>query len=87
MSAKLQQWAEKVIQVSRRLQMTVAASVCEIDNTPIPFPKTRGELDAIYDRLDKEGIEATMIAYAKLFPAPADGDDEGAADPKDAAKK
>jgi hypothetical protein len=79
--------AEKTISISRRLQITLAASVCEIDNNPIPFPRTRGELDAIYDRLDKEGVEAAMIAYARLFPKQTEPEDEGAADTTEAAKK
>lgn len=77
---------EKTISISRRLQITLAAAVCEMDNNPIPFPKTRGELDAIYDRLDREGIEATMIAYGRLFPAKA-AEDEEAGDPMAEAKK
>jgi hypothetical protein len=39
--------AEVTMKIPRRLQMNVAAAVCEIDNTPIPFAKTRGELAQI----------------------------------------
>jgi hypothetical protein len=76
---------EKTIQIQRRFQMTIAAAVCEMDNIPIPFARNRGELDAIYDRLDNEGIEAAMIAYSRLFPAKAD--DEEAVETVDEAKK
>lgn len=47
----------------------LAASVCEIDGIPIPFPNSRGELDAIIDRLDGEGMAAARIAWQKLFGA------------------
>lgn len=54
------------IKVSHRLPLQVAASVCEIDRVYIPFPKSRGELDAIFDRLDLEGMSAAMKAFARL---------------------
>ena len=44
----------------------ISAAVCEIDGLPIPFPKNRAELDAIYDRLDEEGIEAALKAATRL---------------------
>jgi hypothetical protein len=78
--------AEVVMKTPRRLQMTVAAAVCEIDNIPIPFARNRGELDAIYDRLDREGMSAAMACFFKLLPK-READDEGAADSKDEAKK
>lgn len=56
----------RMVKLSRRTQLLVAAAVCEIDGTPIPFPKTRGELDAITDRLDEEGLVAAMAAYALI---------------------
>jgi hypothetical protein len=68
---------EKTIGVSRRLQLTLAAAVCEVDGNPYPFVRTRGELDAVYDTLDREGIEAAMIAYARLFPTQAQGEEAG----------
>jgi hypothetical protein len=71
--------AEVVMKTPRRLQMTVAAAVCEIDNVPIPFARTRGELDAIYDRLDREGMNAAMSAFFKLLPKREESDDEGRA--------
>lgn len=77
---------EKTIKVSRRFNMIMAASVCEIDGVTFPFAKTRGELDAVYDKLDNEGLEAAMIAYARMFPAKEDGEEE-ASDVMDEAKK
>lgn len=52
--------------ISHRMPMFVAACVCEIDGVHIPFPNSRGELDAIYDRLDREGIDAAVKAYVRL---------------------
>jgi hypothetical protein len=49
-----------------RLPLAVAAAVCEIDGSPIPFAKSRAELDAIYDRLDEEGLAAASRALARL---------------------
>lgn len=46
--------------------VTLAAMVCEIDQIPIPFPKTRGELNAILDRLDVEGLDAANTAWKRL---------------------
>src|SRR5580692_3470521 len=40
----------------------LAAAVCELDQSPIPFPRSRGELDAILDRLDNEGLAAATKA-------------------------
>jgi hypothetical protein len=54
------------IQVPKRAPYFVCAMVCEVDGFPFTMPKTRGELDAVYDRLDKEGIEAAMKAYIRL---------------------
>lgn len=50
----------------RRFDHLVAASVCEIDDVKIPFPKTRGELDSMLDRLDNEGIKAASLAFARI---------------------
>ena len=54
------------MRIAKRAPFAVAAMVCEIDGIPFTFPKTRGELDAVYDRLDREGIEAAMSAYIKM---------------------
>jgi hypothetical protein len=65
--------------IPHRMPLVVAAAVCEIDGNPIPFAKTRQELDAIYDRLDEEGLDAASRAMARL--------QAGAeSDPKEAAK-
>lgn len=57
----------KMIRIPHRLPLSLAASVCMIDDAHIPFPRNRGELDAIYDRLDAEGIAAATAAYARLM--------------------
>lgn len=56
----------RMVKLARRTQMLVAASVRKIDEIDYPFPRTRGELDAIADRLDEEGIVAAMIAYGRV---------------------
>jgi hypothetical protein len=61
----------EVITISRRSLPLIAAAVCEIDGIPIPFPKSRGELDSIMDRLDEPGILAAIEASNKLNPKPA----------------
>lgn len=52
----------------------LAAMVCEIDGTHITFPKNRGELNAILDSLDIEGIEAANKALRKLTGIVEDGE-------------
>ena len=54
------------VEVPRRFPLMIAASVCEIDDAPIPFPKNRGELDAVLDSLDDEGMTAVVEAFGKL---------------------
>jgi hypothetical protein len=54
------------VEVSHRFPFLVAASVSLIDEVHIPFPKNRGELDAMLDRLDTEGIEAAGKAMVRL---------------------
>ena len=70
----------KTIEVPRRTILFYAAAVCEIDETPIPFPRNRGELDAILDALDDEGLAAVSAALVKLAAA------TKAADPDDSDK-
>src|SRR5580693_6510193 len=53
------------VKIPRRSLPLIAAAVCEMDNNPIPFPRTRGELDAILDRLDSEGIAAASLAFGR----------------------
>jgi hypothetical protein len=57
------------VTVSRRAIPIIAASVCKIDGNDMPFPRTRGELDWLMDRLDDEGIAAAVTAQVKLNPA------------------
>jgi hypothetical protein len=54
------------IMVPHRMPLSIAAAVCLIDDVRIPFPKSRGELDAIYDRLDAEGLTAAGAALVRL---------------------
>jgi hypothetical protein len=54
-------------QISQRALMNIAASACEIDAVRIPFPRNRGELDAILDRLDLEGLQAAIKAAIRLY--------------------
>jgi hypothetical protein len=55
--------------VAQRSQYFIVAMVCEINNAPIPFARNRGELDAIFDRLDKEGMMAAAVATSRLLEA------------------
>jgi hypothetical protein len=59
------------VQIPHRMPLLIASAVCMIDETHIPFPRNRGELDAIYDRLDVEGLAAAGKAFIRLK-----GDDE-----------
>lgn len=54
------------IQIPHRMPLLIAATVCMIGEAHIPFPRDRRELDAIYDRLDQEGITAAGTALARL---------------------
>jgi len=54
------------VSIPHRMPLMIAAAVCMIDDARIPFPRTRGELDAIYDRLDAEGINAASVALVRL---------------------
>jgi len=56
----------KIVSMPRRMMPALAAAVCEIDGDKIPFPKSRGELDAVMDRLDIEGLMAAFEASIKL---------------------
>jgi hypothetical protein len=53
-------------EVPHRGPLIIAASVCEIDDAKIMFPKTRAILDSIYDRLDAEGLAAAVKALTRL---------------------
>ena len=49
--------------------LVLAASVVEIDGVPVPFPRSRGELDAILDSLDESGLIAATEALSRFSPA------------------
>lgn len=61
--------------IPRRMPAIMAASVCEIDGSPITFPKNRAELDAVLDMLDTEGMEAAIKAFTRIVPDGAGGID------------
>jgi hypothetical protein len=56
----------ETIKIPHRWSYAIAAAVCEIDNVQVPFARSRGELDAIYDRLDIEGLAAAGKALVRL---------------------
>lgn len=58
----------EMVRVSHRLPLMIVAAVCMIDEAPIPFARNRGELDAMWDRLDVEGLAAAGRATARLNP-------------------
>jgi hypothetical protein len=68
------------VHVPHRMPLMLAASVCMIDENHIAFPRNRGELDAIYDRLDVEGLEAAGKGWLRLNPV-AKADDDNDPDP------
>jgi len=69
--------------MSHRVGLILAAAVCMIDEIRIPFARNRGELDAIYDRLDEEGLNAAARAFKRLNPPPPEQDEDPLAEPKD----
>jgi hypothetical protein len=56
----------EVFKIPIRAGYMIAAQVCEINGVPVPFARNRNELDAIFDRLDQEGLEAAAIGIAKI---------------------
>ena len=72
------------VEIPRRTILFYAAAVCEIDDTPIPFPRNRGELDAMLDTLDDEGLTAVSVALAKMAASAKGAED--ASDDKSAAE-
>ena len=66
--------------IPHRMPLLIVSAVCLIDDARIPFPRSRGELDAIYDRLDVEGLTAAGKAMVRLNEA------ESANNPIDEAK-
>jgi len=56
----------ETMRFSYNTRHAVAATVCEIDQAPIPLARNRAELDAILDRLDDEGLRAATRALVRL---------------------
>lgn len=71
----------KTISVPKITPLAIAASVAEIDGSPFPFPRSRGELDMMIDVLDDEGLTAAAAGLANLS-----SDDSDGADNKESAK-
>jgi hypothetical protein len=46
--------------------MRTICSLRQIDDDMIPFPRDRAQLDAIMDRLDREGVTAIREAMAEM---------------------
>jgi hypothetical protein len=55
-----------MVRFPRRLSLFLASAVCEIDDVKLALPINRSQLDAILDRLDREGIAAAGKAFARL---------------------
>jgi hypothetical protein len=55
-----------VREVPKIMPLMIAASVAEIDNRPVPFPKSRAELDSLLDALDEDGMSAATKALNKF---------------------
>lgn len=53
--------------------MTVAASVCNIDEGLITFPKNIQELNSVLDALDEEGLTAATKAFIRLQSGASEG--------------
>lgn len=69
------------IPIPHKVPIMLSAAVCMIDDVHISFPKNRAELDAIFDRLDREGIEAAGKGIMRL-----NSSDTSPEDPKAEAK-
>lgn len=52
-------------EIPKAMPLTIAASVREIDGHPFAFPRSRGELDAVLDLLDDEGMLAIMMGLTE----------------------
>lgn len=71
------------IQIPHRMPLMLAAAVCMIDDVHIPFPRNIGELYAIFDRLDTEGLRAAGKAWVRLNGGP---DLDSVIEPKEESK-
>jgi hypothetical protein len=79
-NAKLRRRVIKVIsaeQGAKNEYVFMAMVVCScvsIDGTPVPFPVSELQVDALVDRLEQEGINALGLGQVEKFP-PAEKDD------------
>ncbi len=67
----INQTTGETMRIPHSMTHYLAAAVCELDQSPIPFARNRAELDAILDRLDNEGIAAATTALVRLSDAQA----------------
>jgi hypothetical protein len=65
-----------VMLAPQRAQYFIVAMVCQINDARIPFPRNRGELDAILDRLDQEGLDAAATAVNRILAEDDEGGDQ-----------
>jgi hypothetical protein len=75
----------RAFKMSRRAVPVVAASVREIDGHALPFPKTRRDLDGRMDLLDEPGIQAAVVALARLGGATSTNEPDQVEDEPEAA--
>jgi len=64
----------------------VAASVTRIDQLIVPFPQTRGQLDATIRLLDDDGFKAASEALGKLIGVRNKGTEDGVAAAKNSVE-
>ncbi len=57
---------------------TVACCCVEIDGSPVPFPASELQVEALIDRLEQEGLDAVATVLGTKFAA----QEEGEGDPK-----
>jgi len=71
----------KEVEVPKRLNLFLAAAVCEVNSVPYVFPDSRAKLDAMLNMLDEEGLSAAMKALNKFAP-PKEEEDKAPKDDK-----
>jgi hypothetical protein len=54
------------VAVPHRGPLLIAASVCQVGEFKLDFPRSRAELDSVYDTLDVWGLRAATIAMTRL---------------------
>lgn len=74
------------VEIPHTIVLSLVASVSFIDDVPIAFSKNIGELLALYDRLDQEGMEAALKAMTRLVADDIPKEDETPFDEREAAK-